>query len=701
MFRSTKAKKYNNGVLPLTPRLKIGHWNIEGLVSSVFGNKCNIEEVKEVISSHDIIGLTETHIGDSSIARVDGYKSVSSCRNKHNNANNFSGGISIFIKEHISRYVNVIKSESADILWVKIPKSLTNDSCDLYVAFVYISPRNSTYSKTLIKPIWESLASEISKFQLLGHCIILGDLNARVGHTRDFIEHDEVKHIPIPESYQSDDGDSNILRFSQDLGTNDFKQELIDLCISARLRILNGRMLGDSIGNFTCHKYNGSSVVDYCLTELPVMKNIKYFKVGKFHESLSDHCPITVSLRTKIIPKTHGKPNGIPAPYKPKWDNLTQEIFIRNINSETWQTKMKDLIAEDLDTVDLDKHMQKISSWLTSAAGIRPRKNNKHCRKKKHKKWYTRDCESLKARLKSVSRTFLKDPYNRYKRDMFFQNKRAYNKLIKKCKHQFRQNIINKLEEINEKDPQEYWKLVEQLKEIDLDDKVEQISAHTFKNHYKSLLTDSNNAPSLKEKIENLINEPFFNELDYVITRKEIADAVRKVKLGKAVGIDNVSGEMLRCSRYVMMDWYEKTFNHMYRNGGYPRAWSLGIITSLFKAGDPTDPNNYRGLTINSCLGKIYGIIMNERLKAFVKKNKLIRENQIGFKQKARTTDHIFVLKLIIDKYGLNKSKRNLHICFIDFKKAYDSVWHDGLILKLLESDVRGCFIKFVQKCIA
>ena len=64
---------------------------------------------------------------------------------------------------------------------------------------------------------------------------------------------------------------------------------------------------------------------------------------------------------------------------------------------------------------------------------------------------------------------------------------------------------------------------------------------------------------------------------------------------------------------------------------------------------------------------------------------------QIGFRKKFRTADHLLVLKTLVDYY---KSKRKpIFPCFIDVRKAYDSVWREGLFLKLI---LNGCSRKFI-----
>ena len=92
---------------------------------------------------------------------------------------------------------------------------------------------------------------------------------------------------------------------------------------------------------------------------------------------------------------------------------------------------------------------------------------------------------------------------------------------------------------------------------------------------------------------------------------------------------------------------------------------------------------------INSCLSKVLTSILNSRLDKYVQDNSIMNKFQIGFKKKARTADHIFVLRTLIEKY-VKRFKKPLFACFVDFKKAFDSVWHKGLYYKLLRQNIRG-----------
>ena len=61
-----------------------------------------------------------------------------------------------------------------------------------------------------------------------------------------------------------------------------------------------------------------------------------------------------------------------------------------------------------------------------------------------------------------------------------------------------------------------------------------------------------------------------------------------------------------------------RLFSALFRAGLFPPAWALGAITSILKKGDPTEPNNYRGITVGHVLGKLYALVINARLSAWL-----------------------------------------------------------------------------------
>ena len=97
-----------------------------------------------------------------------------------------------------------------------------------------------------------------------------------------------------------------------------------------------------------------------------------------------------------------------------------------------------------------------------------------------------------------------------------------------------------------------------------------------------------------------------------------------------------------------------------------------------------------------SCLGKLFNSVLNNRVDEYLSENNIISETQIGFKKKARTSDHMFVLRTLIEKYTKQSNSR-LVTCFIDFKKAFDSVLHQGVFLKMQNAGITGLFYNIVK----
>ena len=76
--------------------------------------------------------------------------------------------------------------------------------------------------------------------------------------------------------------------------------------------------------------------------------------------------------------------------------------------------------------------------------------------------------------------------------------------------------------------------------------------------------------------------------------------------------------------------------------------------------------------------------------------NNILHKSQIGFLANNRTADHVLTLRTLIDKY-VHCHKEKIYACFVDFRKAFDSVWHDGLLYKLSKINVQGKFYSLIK----
>ena len=169
-----------------------------------------------------------------------------------------------------------------------------------------------------------------------------------------------------------------------------------------------------------------------------------------------------------------------------------------------------------------------------------------------------------------------------------------------------------------------------------------------------------------------------------------------KLKNGKKGGTDLILNEFLKAGSSTLTLTLVKLFNRILESGVFPRDWNHSLISSIYKSGDPNDCNNYRGISITSCLGKLFTSLLQCRLSNFLESNNLISPNQGGFRSGYRTTDHLFILKTLINKY-VGKMKKNLYVCFVDFKKAFDSVDRKALIHKIIKKGIGGKFFELIK----
>ena len=110
-----------------------------------------------------------------------------------------------------------------------------------------------------------------------------------------FVNGDDT-FCPAPDQYSANPGIST--RINHDRNVCVYGNRLLELCQKSSLRILNGRKIGDSIGNLTCHEYNGSSTVDYFIGSTELFNNARYMKVHDWLPCQSDHCSVNVCLNT-------------------------------------------------------------------------------------------------------------------------------------------------------------------------------------------------------------------------------------------------------------------------------------------------------------------------------------------------------------------------------------------------------------------
>ena len=158
---------------------------------------------------------------------------------------------------------------------------------------------------------------------------------------------------------------------------------------------------------------------------------------------------------------------------------------------------------------------------------------------------------------------------------------------------------------------------------------------------------------------------------------------------------------MIKFSTVPLFKSLIRLLNFILETGIYPDSWCRGIITPIFKSGSKVDPGNYRGICVAIGLGKVLCSLLNNRILKHLQLHNPIHKSQIGFQAGSRTSDHLFTLKTLIDSHVKAKSHGKISACFVGFRKAFDSTWHQGVFYKLLKSKVGGNVDRCIsKKCI-
>src|SRR3954454_24621706 len=110
----------------------------------------------------------------------------------------------------------------------------------------------------------------------------------------------------------------------------------------------------------------------------------------------------------------------------------------------------------------------------------------------------------------------------------------------------------------------------------------------------------------------------------------------------------------------------DRLCEEMFRLERIPCDWARGLIFPLYKEGDARLPDNYRGITLHSVVGKEYAAVINARVMKWCEERNILVDEQAGFRMGRSTVDHIFVLSEVLRA----RRKRGLetYCCFLDIK---------------------------------
>ena len=182
---------------------------------------------------------------------------------------------------------------------------------------------------------------------------------------------------------------------------------------------------------------------------------------------------------------------------------------------------------------------------------------------------------------------------------------------------------------------------------------------------------------------------------DMIISENEVVDILKILDVSKASGPDRISPRLLKEAYGIMKYPLCRLFNLSLSVGKFPSDWKCANVTPVFKKDSPSDYRNYRPISLISVIGKVMERCVFKHIHNYLIANQIITPNQSGFTQGDSAINQLLN---ITNEFGkaLDDGKE-IRVIFCDISKAFDRVWHKGLLRKLEAIGIKGSVLAWVK----
>lgn len=157
------------------------------------------------------------------------------------------------------------------------------------------------------------------------------------------------------------------------------------------------------------------------------------------------------------------------------------------------------------------------------------------------------------------------------------------------------------------------------------------------------------------------------------LTIEEVQAAIHRLKKHKVPGADNTTADEIQGAGNAGVELLLKLCQRCWREERFPQLWTKSVVVPIHKKKDKLscDNYNYRGVSLLSHCGKVMTSIILQRIR--LRTEEILSEAQAGFRAGRSTIDQLFTLRRLAETYI--EFSKYLYVCYVDFKKAFDSVW--------------------------
>ena len=653
----------------------------------------------------DVLAFSETWAREGTDApELDGFTSVLHLpRSRRQQRGGARGGLAVYVADKLASSVTHLSTGPQNCYAVVRFDKAVGQEEDAYMIPCYIPPEGSPSFDGKGPAVWEALREEVSATCRMGHVFVVGDLNARTSTCPDFPG--SVDHPVTEEFLPSTAPPVQSQRHSRDSRErpNRWGRALLDMCVETSVRIANGRVSGDEEGQitFVSQSQVGSSLIDYVLASADAFPLIHSLTVLPAPES--DHAALHLLIKRTAaaqqpLPRRQRRRHQQQHPQQP---TTQQPLRLGAAQLEVWQQRLQQpdaaaqlvdiAAAADAAQVPDDMHAvgmqfdQLIETTQAEVAATAPAAKGRRRDRNAVPRWWDADLARGRRAARQAAR---RDPQSPAARAL----RQQYQHLLRRTQRQWTRSQALALTELARSiNSKKFWQKFKPAKK-----RACPIADDVMLDSFRKLLDAPTVSSSTAGSSGSGAAPPFADgsELNSPFTAGAVQQAIGALRGGKAtVGLLKL--DALSAAAAQLAPCLASVFNACQRVAALPRGWALCGITPIHKGGDTSDPGNYRGIAVGSLLAKLYACMLNEKLMRWTEQHQLRARGQAGFRKDHRTTDQTFVVRTLIEK--AKADKQPLYSCFVDFKKAYDTVPRDLLWEKLQRIGVHGEFLRGVQ----
>ena len=381
-----------------------------------------------------------------------------------------------------------------------------------------------------------------------------------------------------------------------------------------------------------------------------------------------------------------------PPPYERKiwkFDKANSLMIAKTMEKFPWAERIFPIKDEPTLQVDLlnDTILNIMSNFVP----------NKMIRiKPSEPEWLDRGIRNKLRKQNRIYKRYKNNGYKEADRISLDASRRECNEAIEKSKQKYLMNLGNKLTD-RSVGPKKYWKIVNKLLNKC---KLPRIPPLLVENKF---VTCCMNKAALFNDFFLMQCQPFqnnselpqfvsltHNKLNFEISNDDILAILSGLNTNKAHGPDGISVAMIKLCGDSLSVPLGLIFRIILRTAKFPNQWKKANVTPIHKKGDKQLIQNYRPISLLPIFAKVFEKILFKYLYNHLVQNKLITSNQSGFRPGDSVTNQLtYLVHEIFKNFDCPENFETRSI-YLDMSKAFDNVWHDGLIFKLEQNGVDG-----------